>query len=141
MVSALDSARLSTALSYLHAITVREDGVSSRFGSTLGSTQSLTCYNSQRKWRQLSIQLNSLHHRFTYLLYQAEKMALAIDSARLPTSQIHLLPIAFREYSVSYRFGSTLYGTNSLTYYNSQRRWCQLSIQIDSLQHRFTYLL
>jgi hypothetical protein len=34
-----------------------------------------------------------------------------------------------REDGVSYRFSSTLDNTDSLTSYNGQRRWCQLSIR------------
>jgi hypothetical protein len=78
----------------------------------------------------------------------------AINSARLFTAQIHLLAMTAGGDGVSYRFGSTLYSTDSLTRYksqrswrqisilystesltryNSQRGWCQLSIQLDSL--------
>jgi hypothetical protein len=123
MVSAIDSARLSTVQIHLHAIrvrvvgvryrfstaqnhllaiTAREDGVSYRFSSTLYSTDSLTSYNSQRRWCQLS----------------------AIDSARLDAAQIHLQSITGRKDDVSYRFSSTLYSTDLRTSYNSQRRWC-----------------
>jgi hypothetical protein len=92
MVSASDSARLSTAQIHLLPVTAREDGVSYRFNSTLYRTGSLTSYNSQRRWSQRyissgfyatdsptdyksqkqcgqqSIQRNIIQCRFTYLL-------------------------------------------------------------------------
>jgi hypothetical protein len=55
-------------------------------------------------------------------------MASAIDSAEFFTAQIHLLPITASEDGVSYRFSPTLYSTDSLTNYNSQRGWRQLVI-------------
>jgi hypothetical protein len=64
-----------------------------------------------------------------------------INSARLSTVQIHLLAITDRDEGVSYQFRWTLYNTDSLTRYNSEGRWCQLSIQLGSPQHRFTYFL
>jgi hypothetical protein len=64
------------------------------------------------------------------------------DSARPSTAQIYLLPITTKADGVShYRFSSTLYSTDSLTRYNSQRRCCQLPIQLNAVQHRFTYSL
>jgi hypothetical protein len=65
----------------------------------------------------------------------------AIDTGELFTAQIHLLPKIAREDGVSHRFGWTRYSKYALTRYNSQRGWCQLSIRLDSLQHKFTYSL
>jgi hypothetical protein len=47
-------------------------------------------------------------------------MVSAIDSVRLSTAQIHLLPITAREGGVSYRFSSTLYCTGTLTRYDKR---------------------
>jgi hypothetical protein len=141
MVSAMDFAGPCTAQSHLHPVTAREDGVRYRFSSAHCSTDSLTRYNKQRRWCQLSIQFDPLNHRFTYFLQQPGRMVSAIDSTRPCIAQVHLHPVTAREDGVSYRFSSTLYNTYSLTSYNSQIRWCQLSIQLKSLQRRFTYFL
>jgi hypothetical protein len=103
MVSAIDLARLSTTQIHLHAITARDDRVSYRFSSTLYSTDSLTRYNNQRRCCQLSAQLDSLQHRFTYFLLQSEKMVSAVDLAESFTAQIiYLLAMTAREDGVSY---------------------------------------
>jgi hypothetical protein len=48
-------------------------------------------------------------------------MVLAIDSTRLATAQIYLQAMTAREDSVSYRFDRILYGTDSLTSYDSEK--------------------
>jgi hypothetical protein len=141
MVLAIDLARLSIAQIDLLAVTARKNDVRYRLSATRYSTDSLTNYDSQGRWCQLSIPLNSLQHGSTYFLWQAEIMASAIDSDGRRTRQMHLQTVTAREYGISNRFNSTLNSKDSLTSYNSQRRWCQLSIQHDSLQHRFTYTL
>jgi hypothetical protein len=59
----------------------------------------------------------------------------------LGDDRVHLQPIAAREGGISHRFSSALDSTDSLTRCNGQRRWCQLSIELDSQQYRFTYFL
>jgi hypothetical protein len=114
MVSAIDSVRFSTAQIHLLPTVAREDGVSYRFHSALYSPYSLTNYNR----------------------LQPAMMVSTIHSACFSTAQIHLQTRTARGDGVSYLFNSMLYSTDSLTCYNSQRQWCQLSIQTDSLQHR-----
>jgi hypothetical protein len=82
-----------------------------------------------------------LSNKFTYKLYQREKLVLAVNSAQLSTVQIHLLPVTAGEDGVTCQLGSALYSADSLTHYNSQRRWRQLPTQLSSLQRRFTYTL
>jgi hypothetical protein len=68
-------------------------------------------------------------------------MVSAINLAGLSIVQIYLQSITAREDGVSYWLSTTLYSMGLLTSYNSRRGWYQLSIQRDSREHRYTYLL
>jgi hypothetical protein len=144
MVLAFNSAQLYTAQIHLHTITTGEDGVSYQFSSILYNTDLPTSYNSRQPEKMVSAinsaQLSTAQIRLPSKTAR-EKVVSAINSAQHYTAQIDLQAIRAREDGVSHQFNSTLSSTDSFTPYNSRRRWCQPSIQLSSVQYRFTHSL
>jgi hypothetical protein len=122
MVSALDLTQLSIEHIHLQAIIASEVGVNNTFSSALYTTDSPTDYNSQTRCRQLLVQPNTIRYRLAYMLLQPQRIMSAINSAQLPTAQIHLLPVTAGVDHVSNPLNPILCSTDSLTIYKSQRR-------------------